>query len=445
MAGTLSGKTSRDAPRLSPTLVHVASYDDLLAEPQGLFPVGPELIVGRAPGPSSVTNGLWLADQRVSTKHLSLRLGASGVVATDLGSSNGTSLNGAPLTAPAVLNDGDLLEVGRSLLCFRVYPKVPPREGWAWGAERTFNPELGKLGGQLDRIAASDEPVLLLGETGAGKEIAARRVHQVSKRPGPLVAVDCGAMPEQLFESTLFGHEKGAFTGATEARQGEIARAHHGTLFLDEVGNLPPAMQSKLLRVLETKTVKPVGGREAVKVDVRWVAATNATLSDDEFRSDLRFRLAGFVAKLPPLRRRREDLGLLIASMLREAGVRKATVTRAAASRLFAHEFPGNVRQLRQVLRTAVTLHRDDDVLELDVDAFEALAGPEAEPSLRKAQRLPAVVIERGGMPERAELERALTEAQGIVAAAARALGTSSRQLYRWLERLDIDPDAFRE
>lgn len=440
MPGTLSGKTSRDVALVSPTLIHVATYDDLLTPPRGLFPVLRELVVGRTEGRDEKLNGLWLDDKRVSLRHAQVTTGGGGVLLKDLGSSNGTLVNGTRIDGVTPLKDGDLVELGRSLLLFRVLPNLPEREGWRWGADRTFSLELGKLSSQLDRMARSTEPVLLLGETGTGKEIAARRVHQVSLRKGPLVAVDCGAMPEQLFESTLFGHEKGAFTGATEARQGDIVRAHQGTLFLDEVGNLPPAMQSKLLRVLETKNVRSVGGRETAKVDVRWVAATNASLTDDEFRSDLRYRLEGFVARLPPLRKRREDLGLLISALLLEVGVTKARITRAAANRLFSHSFPGNVRQLRQVLRTAATLHADELQLELDVDAFEGLeeGAGEAESRAGRTPRPP------GATPDKPTIEDALTRADGNVAQAARSMGTSARQLYRWLERLQIDPDTYR-
>ena len=441
MAGTLRDEREREAPRLQPVLIHAASFDALLAPLEGLRPVPQSLVVGRREGPAQGP-GLWLDDKRVSTRHLELTRKGDAVLAVDLGSSNGTLLNGGPLTAPTALEDGDVLEVGRSLLCFRRVPVGEvPADGWAWAQGRTFNATLGRLAEQLDRIARSGEPVLLLGETGAGKDVAARRVHQVSGRPGPLVAIDCGAMPESLFESTLFGHEKGAFTGATDARVGDIARANRGTLFLDEVGNLPLATQAKLLRVLEEKAVRPVGGREPSEVDVRWIAATNAALSDGErFRADLRFRLAGFVARIPPVRERREDLGLLMASLLREAGVTQASLTRAAASRLVHHPLPGNVRQLRQALRSAAFLSPTRGEVTIDVEVLRELdeAAASAEPGAA------ADPPPRMSAPDKEALEAALRAAQGRVAVAARALGTSSRQLYRWLERLEVDPDAFR-
>jgi DNA-binding NtrC family response regulator len=460
MSGTLRDTSDRRSPHLRPVLIHVMGYEDLLATPQGLRQVEGTLIIGRREE-GRKDGGLWLDDKRVSSRHVEVEKKGAGVFATDLGSSNGTLLNGKPISGPTRLTDGDLIEVGRTLLCYRELPEGDlPAGGWAWGGGRTFNAELGQLGNQLDRMARSSEPVLLLGETGAGKEIAARRVHELSGRSGPMVSIDCGAMPETLFESTLFGHEKGAFTGATEPRVGDIARAHKGTLFLDEVGNLPLATQAKLLRVLETKTVRPVGGREPVEIDVRWVAATNASLSDESsFRSDLRFRLAGFVARLPPLRRRREDLGLLIAALLKEAGVKKASLTRSAASRLLTHPLPGNVRQLRQVLRAAAFLATDGE-LTIDLDSLDEMEDlgsnvpeTESEGPLPVAPARPAtasniadsIPAARMSAPERNVLEAALTAAQGRVSAAARALNTSPRQLYRWLERMGLDPDSFRK
>lgn len=439
-AGTVSGNTTGKRSRVSPVVIHVASYDDLLRPPMGLFPLEEKLVVGRAQGEPSEP-GIWLEDERVSSKHLAINRTGGGIAATDLGSSNGTFVNGVSIDGPTLLSDGDLIECGRSLLCFRILTTSAQSTGWVWGSGRTFNQALGKLGVQLDRIARSSEPVLLLGETGTGKEIAARRVHTISERQGPLVAVDCGALPENLVESTLFGHEKGAFTGATEARMGEITRAHQGTLFLDEVGNLPLTTQAKLLRVLETKLVRSVGGRDPQKVDVRFIAATNSTLDEATFREDLRFRLAGFVATIPPLRERREDLGLLSCALLAELGIRKARISRSAAKLLFHHPLPGNVRQLRQALRTAALLHPDALEVDLDAEAFESL---EASSKTKTQEAVESKLALRGEPPPRETLEGALTKARGNVAAAAREFKTSARQLYRWLERHQLDPDAFR-
>jgi sigma-54 dependent transcriptional regulator, acetoin dehydrogenase operon transcriptional activator AcoR len=444
MSKTLRNEESEPrGPRQRPVLIHVLNYDDLLAAPLGMRPLGSSLTLGRKEEQDPEA-GLWLNDRRVSVRHLTLETSGGKTVATDLGSSNGTLLNGRRMQGPEPLADGDLLEVGHSLFCFRKLAADAPVNGWTWGTGRTFCLELGELGAQLDRIAKSSEPVLILGQTGAGKEIAARRVHQVSGRSGPLVSIDCGAIPEALVESTLFGHEKGAFTGATEPRVGDIARAHRGTLLLDEVGNLPLATQAKLLRVLETRAVRPVGGLHPVEVDVRWVAATNAELGDeDSFRSDLRFRLAGFVARLPPLKKRREDLGLLIAALLKETGVAKASITRNAARRLVQHSFPGNVRQLRQLLRSAAFLATSGK-LEVDDDVIENIAPTDEAAPLPSEPETPNISPPRMAQPPRAVLEESLRTAQGRISAAAQLLNTSPRQLYRWLERLGIDADSFR-
>ncbi len=446
MSDTVKEETEHRRVRRHHVIIHVMNYDDLLAPPLGLTLVEGALLVGRRePGGT----GLLLEDRRVSTRHVQFERRGAELVATDLGSSNGTTINGTPLEAPQALKDGDLIEVGRSLLCYRLLEDVAfAGEGWAWGTSRTFNPELGQLGAQLERIAKSSEPVLILGETGTGKEVAARRVHQLSQRSGPLVSIDCGAMPESLVEATLFGHERGSFTGATEARVGDIARAHRGTLFLDEVGNLPLATQAKLLRVLETRTVRPVGGRDGVEVDVRWVAATNATLTDDtNFRSDLRFRLAGFVARLPPLRKRKEDLGLLVSALLKEAGVTAARASKGGARLLISHSFPGNVRELRQILRAAAVLHTDG-VVELGEDSFreaiEASAPVAKGDSIADVSDSPVVPPPRMAAPAKETIEHALRTAQGRVSVAAKLIGTSPRQLYRWIEKLELDPEAFR-
>jgi DNA-binding NtrC family response regulator len=451
MANTVRDEESERRATARPVLVHVLTGDDLLRPPLGVLDLPAQSVVGRKG--ASGANDLGLEDPRASERHLEVTREGAVVAVRDLGSSNGTLLNGRPLTTQTRLRDGDLLELGRSLLVFRdqvdVEPMAPTGGGWCGG--RTFSARLAALNEQLLRIARSGEPVLLLGETGVGKDVVARFVHAQSQRSGAMVAVDCGALPETLFESALFGHVKGAFTGATEARAGDIEQAHQGTLFLDEVGNLPLPLQAKLLRVLETKQVRRLGQKDALQVDVRFVAATNAALDDDgSFRSDLRFRLAGFVARIPPLRARREDLGLLMATFLREAGLQRASLSRAAAARLLYHEWPGNLRQLRAALRTAVFLAGSPKELTLEPSMFDELDGPEG-PFVAAPVSGPALVAadpelepSRRAAPPKEALEAALRSAAGRVTAAARALNTSPRQLYRWLERWDLDPDAYR-
>jgi DNA-binding NtrC family response regulator len=213
----------------------------------------------------------------------------------------------------------------------------------------------------LERVAASDATLLVEGETGTGKELVARAIHDASlRRRGPFVAVDCGALPESLLESELFGHVRGAFTGAANARTGMIARADGGTLFLDELGRIPTTLQARLLRVLEERVVRPLGGDTERAVDVRIVAASrddlDAEVAAGRFRADLLYRLAVVRVPLPPLRTRREDLPLLVRDLLRRRGLADEAPAGPGLDRLFAHGWPGNVRELRNVLDRALAL-----------------------------------------------------------------------------------------
>ncbi|WP_066336806.1 sigma-54 interaction domain-containing protein, partial [Azohydromonas lata] len=217
------------------------------------------------------------------------------------------------------------------------------------------------------RVGPSQASVLLLGESGTGKELVARAVHEVSLRANkPLVVVDCASLPETLFESELFGHERGAFTGAHASKPGLVEAASGGTLFLDEVGDIPLLMQVKLLRLLENGTYRRVGSTELRRADVRVVSATHrdldAMVADGRFREDLYYRLSTFPIRLPALRERREDIPLLAKSLLERVTPRQLKLSRAALARLAAHDFPGNVRELRNVLERAALLTDGDTV-----------------------------------------------------------------------------------
>ncbi len=229
----------------------------------------------------------------------------------------------------------------------------------------------------LQLVSASDVTVLVTGETGTGKELVARAIHDASHRRGkPFVAVDCGALPEALLESELFGHVRGAFTGAVGDRKGAFPRADGGTLFLDELGAVSPAVQARLLRALEAKTVRPVGADVERAVDVRVVAATpvdlGARVAEGHFRSDLFYRLSVVALELPPLRSRREDLPLLVEELLRRRGFACGELRGPNLDRLQAHAWPGNVRELRNVIERALALSvgaKDFGTLRLGLDA----------------------------------------------------------------------------
>ena len=303
----------------------------------------------------------------------------------------------------------------------------------------------------LDRIrlaAPTGMTVLIQGETGTGKELAARAVHEESpRRDGPFVAVDCGAVAGNLLESELFGHEKGAFSGADRKKQGQMALASDGTLFLDEVGNLPPGLQAKLLRVLQERQVLPVGAERPVPLDVRFVAATNAPLGAGEgsFRQDLYFRLAEFTVNLPPLRDRTGDAVLLARRFLAEASMelRKPAVEfeSAALDLLAAHPWPGNVRELRNVVRQAVLLQGGRLVtaaaLKKLLTRGRGGAGP-VEVPVAPGDSLRDVASRAVEAAERQAISAALQAAGGNKAKAAKALKTDYKTLFLKIKKYKL-------
>jgi DNA-binding NtrC family response regulator len=277
-----------------------------------------------------------------------------------------------------------------------------------------------------DRVAGKDVPVLITGESGTGKELLARRIHRRSARAKkPFVAINCAAMPETLAESELFGHERGAFTGAERQRAGRFEEAHGGTLFLDEVGDLAAPVQAKLLRALEEHVIRRLGGSRDLPVDIRVVAATNRDLNDGRFRSDLYFRLAVVKLDIPPLRERIDDIpiiaGHLLATLARKHGVAVPDLTADAAAALRQHRWPGNVRELRNVLERALVLRGAEPIRSADLDVETG-----ASPILSREESEKERVIE------------ALRQAHGNREQAARLLGVSVRTLYYRLSRLGL-------
>jgi DNA-binding NtrC family response regulator len=284
---------------------------------------------------------------------------------------------------------------------------------------------------QMGAVAGSDATVLLLGESGTGKEVVARAIHQRSgRRDGPFVAVNCAAIPDQLLESELFGHEKGAFTGADRRHRGLFAEAHGGTLFLDEVGDLPPPLQGKLLRALQDRAVRPVGGTQDVYLDLRVIAATHrdlpALVKDGRFREDLYYRLAVLPIRLPSLRERTEDIMVLATHFLARSSAAAGKALDGfdddASAWLLGHRWPGNVRELENVIERAATLARGPKVTHADLGVEFAAAAPAGT-----------------ARPTLAELEyqytlRVLAETKGDKRAAARILGVSVRTLQRKLK-----------
>jgi transcriptional regulator with GAF, ATPase, and Fis domain len=331
-------------------------------------PLGEKLRLGKAPD-----NDLVLDDDTVSRHHCELSRAHDGVHVRDLGSTNGTRVEGARVSE-AIVQAGTVLKVGEVEIALRPAVRnvevLPSDKTW-FGAAIGKSLAIRSIFGVLERIAQTDATVLLEGETGTGKDVLARAIWTESARAqGPFVVVDCGAVSYSLLESELFGHERGAFTGAIAARQGAFELADGGTVFLDEIGELPIDVQPKLLRVLETKEFRRVGGNRTLKTSVRVIAATKRNLQREvqagKFREDLYFRLAVVPITVPPLRARREDIPPL-ALHIRKACGGGMTVAEETMQGLVAHDWPGNVRELRNVLERTVYLARATGQTELDL------------------------------------------------------------------------------
>lgn len=310
--------------------------------------------------------------------------------------------------------------------------------------------EIQKVIQQLTQVAGSPFTVIIQGETGTGKELVARAIHQQSaRREKPFIALDCGAIPETLIESELFGYEKGAFTGADRKKEGHFQLAEGGSLFLDEISNLPLPTQSKLLRVLQERQVRPLGGKRAVPIDVRIIAASNVSLETEmrggRFRPDLYYRLNEFSINLPPLRERQEDILYLAKRFLEEAcmELRRAChgISEEAAQLLLRHSWQGNARELRNAIRQAVLLSpnviRPDHLVTLAAGGLVAPLDEEPSPglaglSLREAREKAAA------QAERQVILRALQAARGNKSKAARLLRTDYKTLYLKMKRYGI-------
>ncbi len=361
-------------------------------------------------------------------------------------SKNGATIAGRP-TRCARVAPGDVIELGHTLLVIDALGDASAPDRIAKPVRSSLDslfPPLAAAAGELARVAASDIPVLFHGETGTGKEVYARALHERSGRPGPLIAVNCGALPPSLIEAELFGHRKGAFSGAIADRIGFVRSADRGTLLLDEIHELPPAGQVALLRVLQEREVVPVGDERAIAVDVRVCTASPRRLADEvdggRFRSDLFARLLGYELALPPLRDRRIDLVGLCRAVA--PGVR---ISPAALRGLVCHDWPRNIRELERVLATARVV-ADGAPIELAhlPDAIRASAargtiavGP--APIAALAPEVPPAELS-----ERDELARKLVDHRGNVSAVARDLGKHREQVQRCIRRYGLDLASFR-
>jgi DNA-binding NtrC family response regulator len=304
------------------------------------------------------------------------------------------------------------------------------------------SPAFNRMLELIRRVAPSRTAVLLQGESGTGKELAALAIHAASANPaGPFVPVECSGLSETLFESELFGHERGAFTGAVSRKPGLVEAAQGGTLFLDEVGDIPLTQQVKLLRLIETGTYRPVGSVASQKADFRLVCATHRDLREmiqkGSFRQDFYYRISAFPIELPPLRERAEDLSLLVGALLqRIAGERRLALDPAAMGILERYAFPGNVRELRNILEHAVLMADGDTILAEHLPRDCGCTAPGREAGAREGGMVPLAVAER------LYLRRVLQSFRGDRRELASLLGLSERTLYRKIEALRAAGDC---
>ena len=431
------------------------------------LPAQGRLTIGR-----SQTCDIRIDQPAISRQHAVLHVGPT-LRIEDLGGANGTVVRGEHIVGKiVVVAPGDTIEIGRSILLVQKVSTVPQRLPLPTDApahsrdaepvRRTGRPtvptsrdtqptlraddtmqELYRL---VARVAAGTINVLLIGETGAGKEIVAEQLHRTSPRAaGPFLRLNCAALSESLLESELFGHERGAFTGANEARLGLLETADGGTIFLDEVGELPPAIQVKLLRVIEEQTVLPVGGRKPRKIDVRFVSATNRDLEKEvaagTFRQDLFFRLNGILIVVPPLRERVSEIiplaNELIATVCEKMQRTPVpTLAPETIEHLHRYQWPGNVRELRNVMERAVLLCSDDTIAPEHLPLGK-MTSAEPPPPGTPDERA-RVLEEQLEEIERARILDALERSDGNQTRAAKLLGVTRGTLMAWLDRYSL-------
>ena len=394
---------------------------------------------------SAADAGWVLADPFVSQRHATLSPGGAdgaAVVVRDCGSKNGTFLNGARIQH-GELHVGDCLVLGHTRIRLEAGTEDSPLRGPSAAMQR--------VRAQIGQFARAGLPVLVLGESGTGKELVARALHAQSGRAGALITVNCGALPRELIESELFGHERGSFTGAQRSHRGCFGEADGGTLFLDEIGELPLELQPRLLRALESRTVRPVGAARELPVDVRIVAATHRDLeravAAGTFRQDLYYRLCALELTIPPLRERPEDIGPLVTHFLAEhGGAVPLALPSAALALVAAQPWPGNVRQLKNAVLRAVHLHTGGPELsaaELIGDGRPSGATPEpARPAAPASGAHVPIFGRRFSEIERDVYLHALTQTGGNRRAAAELLDVPKSTLHDKLRRLGIDPDG---
>ena len=450
-AGDIGGKETQEVgAALAAAAAPVALKAVVVAGPdEGReAPLDAALEIGTGAGCSLV-----LSDGAVSRRHLSITQLAGRVIVRDLGSRNGTFLGGVRLVE-AEVPVGAVVTMGRTSIA--IQPRWYTREVMP-STKRSFGELIGEsiamreIFAILERIAPTDVTVLVEGESGTGKELVARSIHHTSPRaPRPYVGFDCGAVPAELAESELFGHKKGAFSGAQSDREGAFQRAHGGTICLDEIGELPIDLQPKLLRVLETGEVRSVGSDAPRKIDVRVVAATNRNLEVEarggRFRSDLLYRLEVVKIRIPPLRLRPEDVPGLVARLLDGKLAPGDTIGGDNLRKLVGYGWPGNVRELRNVLTRAVALAQAPGKPPAPFTSLVFNLGPAATRPVTIGTEFPGVsspLSYREAKEQlmldfhRAYVGALLERHKGNVQRAAAAAGLSRNHLYQLMKKID--------
>lgn len=448
-------------------LLYSPAYEQL--KPVYLLAPG-DIFIGRDP-----SCAICLPDRSVSRRHAVLSFESNTWHLRDLGGSNGTIVDGEfidhiELELLHELRVGDTIlkfvptraetyathRIDHSILIDDLWSPPPP-------SELIGGASMKQLRMKLERIAPVDLCVVIQGESGTGKEVVAKEIHRLSKRTGTLQAVNCAAIPANLIESELFGYRKGAFSGADRDKVGIIAAANGGTLLLDEIGDMPLEAQAKLLRVIQTREVYPLGATAGQKVDVRFLSASNRDLhrlvKEDRFRGDLLARLNEFSVLLPPLRERKEDIYALTRHLLARHGSANKTVTFPFMLALVHYDWPYNIRELEAYLRRVSAMSEatqlDPELLPDPIKESMATYGRKRVVDARGASgqhalafaTQPPTPVQRGlrnEVPAEAELRRLLDEYKGNIAAVGRVFGKERMQVHRWLRRYGISPDEFR-
>jgi DNA-binding NtrC family response regulator len=394
-------------------------------------------------------NDLVLPEETVSRVHCEILRDAKGHLLRDLHSTNGTFLDGAEIKE-AYVRSGSVITIGAVQLKFQPFEErieILPSDKDALGEMVGGSLKMREIFGLIERIGPTEATVLIEGETGTGKDLVAQTIHSLSKRKDkPFVIVDCGAVSGTLIESELFGHEKGAFTGATTTRQGAFEAAHGGTIFLDELGELSLDLQPKLLRVLEQREIRRVGGNRTIKVDIRVIAATKQDLKKEvqkgKFREDLFFRLSVVPIYTPSLRDRKEDIPLIVRNFLAHMakdGAPPRDIDEPTMSSLLAHDWPGNVRELRNVLERGVYLSpagsSGSPVKLVSMPAPSAEAGGVATPSFDEQKSYRENKEQWENEFEKRYLTWLMQRAQGNISRAAREADMDRKYLHKLLKK----------